>query len=228
MEFTLRDRAVYLPDAETLVCSDLHLGKDAASNVELPLGEHDDITDRFDALVARFAPATVVVAGDLLHSFSSLPRGVLESVRSLEQSAEAAGARLVVTPGNHDTMLGQVWKGATVEEHRAGDWVVTHGHEPPESDAAGYVVGHDHPTIAIEGRRRPCYLWGDDAYRGADVLVLPSFTKLAAGVEVNDLTAGEFQTPLVRDADLFRPVVWDDDAAEPLAFPPLGEFRRML
>jgi hypothetical protein len=228
MAFTLRDRAVYLPEPATLVLADLHLGKDASSNVELRLGEHEDITERFAALLDRFDPARVVVAGDLLHSFSSLPRGVLESVQTLERHAEHADARLVVTPGNHDTRLGSVWKGPTADEVTAGDWVVTHGHRPPESEAGGYVVGHDHPTISIEGRRRPCYLWGEGAYRGADVLVLPSFTKLAAGVEVNRMRAGDFQTPLVRDADAFRPLVWDDDGREVLEFPPLGEFRRML
>jgi putative SbcD/Mre11-related phosphoesterase len=228
MAFTLRDRAVYLPEAATLVCADLHLGKDAASNVELRLGEHEDITDRFAALLDDFAPERVVVAGDLLHSFSSLPRGVLESVQTLERHADRVDAQLVVTPGNHDTRLGAVWKGETADEVTAGDWIVTHGHRPPESQAAGYVVGHDHPTINIEGRRRPCYLWGEGAYRGADVLLLPSFTKLAAGVEVNRMHAGDFQTPLVRDADLFRPLVWDDDAGEVLEFPPLGEFRTLL
>lgn len=228
MSFTLRDRAVYLPDAETLVCADLHLGKDAVSNVELRLGEHEDVTERFAVLVDAFAPGQVVIAGDLLHSFSSLPRGVLESVRALERTAERAGAELLVTPGNHDTMLGSVWKGATADEHAAGEWVVCHGHRPPESSADGYVVGHEHPTISIEGRRRPCYLWGPGAYRGVDVLVVPSFTKLAAGVEVNGMHASEFQTPLVCDADALRPVVWDDDAGETLEFPPLGEFRRML
>lgn len=228
MAFTLQDRAVYLPDADTLVLADLHLGKDAASNVELRLGEHEDITERFAALVDAFTPERVVVAGDLLHSFSSLPRGVLETVRTLERTAADAGAEVVVTPGNHDTMLGSVWKGQTADEVTAGDWVVCHGHRPPESAADGYVAGHDHPTISIEGQRRPCYLWGPGAYRGADVLLLPSFTKLAAGVEVNRMRARDFQTPLVGDADAFHPLVWDEAGEEVVEFPPLGEFRSLL
>lgn len=228
MDGALHDRAVFLPGPATLVCADLHLGADAASNVEWRLGEHKDITGRFAALIDRYDPETVVVAGDLLHSFSSLPRGVMESVRDLERAAEAADARLVVTPGNHDSMLDTVWKGETADELRVGDWVVAHGHEPLESAAEGYVVGHDHPTIAIEGRRRPCYLWAEDAYRGAELLVLPSFTKLAAGVEVNRMCAREFQSPLVGNVDALRPLVWDDDAGEVFEFPPLGEFRELL
>lgn len=39
--------------------------------MELPLGEHEDVTGRFAALVERFDPEEVVIAGDLLHSFST-------------------------------------------------------------------------------------------------------------------------------------------------------------
>lgn len=223
-----RDRAVYLPAHGTLVLADLHLGKGAASNVEWPVGERGDITDRFAALVQRFDPDEVVVAGDLLHSFSTLPRGVMGSVRELTSAAREAGARVLVTPGNHDAMLGEVWKGPTAEEHRVGDYVVTHGHVEPEGDADCYVVGHEHPTIEIEGKRRPCYLRAEDHYRGADLLVLPSFTRLAAGVVVNGMDTRDFQSPLVTRADDLRPVVRDEAADETLSFPPLGEFRRML
>ena len=224
----LRDRAVYLPDPSTLVLADVHLGKDAASNVEMRLGEREDVTRRFAALVERFDPDEVVIAGDLLHSFSSLPRGVAETLDELLGTAREAGARMVVTPGNHDAMLGDLWEGPAEREYRVGDWLVTHGHEAPESAADRYLVGHDHPAIEIEGQRRPCYLYGEGVYRGADVLVLPAFTRLAAGTPVNGARRGDLMSPLARDVGAFRPLVRDEAADETLAFPRLSEFRRML
>jgi hypothetical protein len=125
-------------------------------------------------------------------------------------------------------MLGELWDGPTASEYRVGDWVVCHGHEAPTASAEGYLVGHDHPTIIIEGTRRPCYLYGAGSYEGADVLMLPAFTRLAAGMPVNRMTGAEFQSPLVRNADPFRPIVRDEDADETLTFPPLGRFREML
>lgn len=222
------DRAVYLGAESTLVLSDLHLGRAAASDVQSDLGEHDDLTGRVGALLDRFDPDELVVAGDLLHSFSSLPRGVTETLQSLERAARETGARVVVTPGNHDTMLSGLWDGPTEEEYRVGDWVVCHGHAAPELDADRYLVGHDHPTLEVEGQRHPCYLYGEGVYRGSDVLMLPAFTRTAAGVVVNRMRAAEFQSPLVTHADAFRPLVWDGSGGETLTFPPLGEFRRML
>jgi len=228
MERTYRDRAVYLPDAATLVLADLHVGRDASSNLELRVGEHGDLTTRFERLVSEFEPREVVVAGDLLHTFSTLPRGVRETIRELTATCRDAGARLVVTPGNHDSMLEAVWDGPTESEYRIGDWVVCHGHEEPTTDADGYIVGHGHPAIDIEGQRRPCYLTGADVYGDSDLLMLPAFTRLAGGVEVNAMYARHFDSPLVETTGPLRPIVRDPDADETLEFPPLGEFRRLL
>jgi putative SbcD/Mre11-related phosphoesterase len=232
---SFHDRAVFLPAESTLVLADIHLGRAAASDVQSDLSEHEETVGRFEALLARFDPDEVVVAGDLLHSFSSLPRGVTETLQTLERTAREVGAGMVVTPGNHDTMLSGLWDGPTETEYPVGDWVVCHGHDVPETDVEAYLVGHDHPTLEIEGQRHPCYLYGEGVYHGADVLMLPSFTRLAAGVAVSRMRAAEFQSPLVTDTDRLRPLVRDEGAAggadgpgETLSFPPLGEFRRML
>jgi hypothetical protein len=221
------DRGVLV--GETLVVADLHVGRDAASEVELSLGEREDLLDRLDALLERFSPAEVVFAGDLLHSFSTVPDDVPGTVAALERRVREAGARPVVTPGNHDTMLDSVWDGPTDAEHRLDDGtVVCHGHAVPETDAPRYVVGHDHPKMTVEGDDWPCHLHGEGVYRGADVLVCPAFTRLASGVSVNGGHGRAFDSPLVGDVDRFRPVVRDEAADETRTFPPLGEFRRLL
>ena len=229
MEFRTRDRAVYLPDSETLVCADLHVGRDAASDVAFRVGEHEDLTSRFENLVEAYEPSTAVVAGDLLHSFDRVPIGAADTVRSIAGIAAAGGCRLVVTPGNHDTMLQELWDGPITAEYRIEDSeiVLTHGHVPPAADAERYVVGHDHPTIEIEGMRRPCYLYGPGQYEGAGVLMLPSFSRLPAGVRINDMTAAAFRSPLVTDAGSLRPIVTDEDGGSH-TFPPLCELRRHL
>ena len=223
---TYDDRALLL--GETLVVADLHVGRGTGGNLEFPVGSGTEMVERFRSLVERHAPETVVVAGDLLHSFQTVPRTVEDTVARLGRACVDAGARPVVTPGNHDTMLASVWDGPTERERRVADTVVLHGHEPPEREADRYVVGHDHPAIEIEGQRRPCYLVGPDQYGGREVVMVPSFNKLNAGVAVNEMAASDFLSPLVTAADQLRPVVWDEQSRETRTFPPLGEFRRML
>jgi metallophosphoesterase superfamily enzyme len=112
---------------------------------------------------------------------------------------------------------------AAVDEHRLADGtLVCHGHEAPDAEADRYVIGHDHPAIRIEGKRRPCYLYGEGAYRGGDVLALPAFNPLATGTLVNRLDRHDPASPLLADVRAFRPVVWDEAAEETYVFPPLG------
>ncbi|WP_228546221.1 metallophosphoesterase [Halegenticoccus tardaugens] len=227
-DLTFRDRAAFLDGAATLVVADAHVGRDEASSVEFPLGERSDLEDRLSALLRHFSPDEVVFAGDVLHSFSGLSADARASLRGLVGAVREADARPVLVAGNHDALLREAWDGPVRDEHRVGDAVVCHGHEEPDAEAALYVVGHDHPAIAIEGRKRPCYLYGEGTYRGADVLMLPAFNRLAAGATVNGMRTADFGSPLVTDADALRPVVYDRESHETLWFPPLGTFRRLL
>ncbi|MFC7097970.1 metallophosphoesterase [Halobaculum marinum] len=247
-----RDRAIYLRDADALVVADLHVGRAEASDVAYPLGEAGDLAERLSALLAHFDPAEVVFAGDVLHRFDRVSLAAADSLAALVDACRDAGARPILVRGNHDTALADAWDGPIHDAYELDRWgggedgdapaVVRHGHAaPPAAETAGlYLVGHDHPTIAIEGQRHPCHLYAQDAYRGADVLMLPAFSRLAAGVEVNGMTARDFQSPFVTDANALRPILARGDGApgdadgddsrddSPLEFPPLGEFRRLL
>ena len=286
-----RDRAIYLPDAETLVVADLHVGRGEASDVEFPLGEADNLRERLVALLDRYAPREVVFAGDVLHQFSRVSDRVARSLDDLTEACRTAGTRPVMVAGNHDARLDTLWSGPIHDAYRidasdtnatpasdgvdaddsptdatpaagaddttpatgvddahdtddpavpTGEYapslsspiVVRHGHEaPPESEtrtAGTYLVGHDHPTAEIEGRRRPCYLHVPSAAGDADAVMLPAFNRLPAGVAVNEMRGDDFQSPFVTAPNEARPLVWDGDAGRVLPFPPLGAFRRFL
>jgi putative SbcD/Mre11-related phosphoesterase len=223
-------RSVYVEPADALVVADIHLGRGRESAVQLPLGEREDVVDRLAAALDRFGPGEVVVAGDLLHSFGRLPDGVEDALEAVVEIVEDAGARLVVTPGNHDGLLEGAFDGPQPAAHALGDGtVVCHGHERPDDEATRYVVGHDHPALTVEGQRHPCFLYGEGAFDGADVVVLPAFSRLARGVSVGGRRGAEFMSPLLSvAAGEFRPVVFAEGGGEPLAFPPLSALREHL
>lgn len=222
MEF--RDRAVLLGDA--LVLADLHVGM-AGETAEGPAGVRSTLVSRLRNLLEAVDVEEVVVAGDLLHRFSGVPTAVAETVDAIDRTVREGGADMVVTPGNHDAMLAGIWDGPMPDEHRLGEGtVVCHGHQAPAVDADSYLVGHDHPTLRVEGRKRPCHLVGEQD--AGEIVMLPAFGPLVPGVAVNRLRAASFQSPLITDTDALRPVVVDEDAGETLEFPPLGQFRERL
>lgn len=228
-DVAFRDRAVYLPATETLVLADLHLGREAVSNVEAPLGERSDLLDRLARLRSAFDPTTVVFAGDLLHSFSTVPDGVEGTVEELYSACIDDGLDVVAIEGNHDPLLETVWPASVDSAVKLDDGtVVCHGHAEPDRRGERYLIGHDHPAITIEGVKRPCLCVDPTGYRGTELVVLPAFTRLAGGVELNRLRGDALQSPLVSSVETLQPVVRDADAEETLRFPPLGEFRRLL
>lgn len=252
----LCDRAAYFPDAEALVCADLHLGRDAESNVELPLGEHQRIPRRIETLLEQFDPEQLVVAGDVLHAFDEVAESTGESLAAVETAAADAGAEPIFVAGNHDSMLETVAESEVVAAHDLGTGtVVVHGDEHPSvlaeddgavADGAGidrqpadsldvelldaerYVIGHEHPAIVIEGRRHPCYLEGPAPETSVSVFVLPAFNRLTRGTVLNGATTGDTSAPLLRDVQRFRPAVRDSEAKETLWFPSFSELQPLL
>ena len=221
------DRAVWVPETETLVLADLHMGRVRQSSVELPIGETPDLLERLTRLGDRYEPAEVVIAGDLVHAFDTVPYGVAESVRELVDAVTATGAELRVTSGNHDPTLERIDLIDPIESHRLdSSTVIHHGHEVPTKQADRYIIGHEHPAVTMEGQRRPCFLECWDQLEGAAVLVLPAFSRVAVGTTVNDMTAADSMSPLLTDLDSCRPVL--RTAGDTLSFPPLNTLRSHL
>ena len=228
-DITFRERAVYLEATETLVVADLHLGRAATSAVDVPLEEAGDIHARLAGLLERFEPRQTVFAGDMLHSFSTVPAGVDETVDELYRQSREAGCEVRALEGNHDRLLAAVWPEKVEKSVRLADQtVICHGHTEPDRDGERYVIGHDHPAINIEGKRHPCLCVDPTGYRGRELVVLPAFTRLAGGVELNRLRADALQSPLIKSVESLQPHIWDADDETALQFPPLGEFRRLL
>lgn len=226
---TVRDRAVYLPDADALVLADLHLGRVAAAAIDAPIDDGSALVDRLAGLVERFQPAEVVLAGDVLDAFGFVPRAARAALASLTDRVAERDRSLVVLQGNHDTQLPELVDEPPAAAHELADGtVVCHGHERPATTGRRYVVGHDHPAIDIQGRRRPCYLHGPDAHDGADVLALPAFNPAVPGTAVNGWADGDPLSPFLAHAPGFHPVVWDAEREEPLVFPSLGSLQPYL
>lgn len=229
----LGDRAAYVEDGDVVVLADLHVGRDESSAVSLPLGEAADLRERLGRCLSRFEPETVVVAGDVVHTFGGVSDRSREILADLDAACAAAGVDLELVAGNHDAALSTAWDGEVHAEYAVGGdatprTVVCHGHEEPAAAADRYLFGHVHPTITIEGDRRPCFLYGAESYREADVVCLPAFTRLAPGVAVGGLRAGETASPLIPDPGRLEPIVYDPNADERFRFPPLETFREAL
>jgi metallophosphoesterase superfamily enzyme len=168
--------AVHEPTA-TAVIADVHLGYCEArqqSGDAIPLRTVASQLAPLRRARTRFRFDKLLVAGDLFER--AVQSDLLDAFLAELAALEITFAGLV--PGNHDRgweafqeripiFPGGVEVGASRVIH--GDSV---------ADAEQLVLGHWHPVIIHQDRRRPCYLVGPRR------LVLPAYSTDAAGVSV--------------------------------------------
>lgn len=174
----LASGALWWPEREVLVVSDLHLGKSERiarlGGAALPPYETYETLERLEADLGRVAARAVVCLGDSFDDRAAaegLPEGVVDWLVRLQ-----AGRRWTWIEGNHDpgpVALG----GAHLADMAAGGLVFRHIATP---GGVGEVSGHYHPKTRVAGVSRRCFLL--DRAR----LILPAYGTYTGGLWSHD------------------------------------------
>lgn len=201
----------WLPGERTCVVADLHLGFEAVAasdGAHYPVRQAPLLVRRLGEILDRFRPETVVVAGDLKHSFGPDRRRELEEAASVLRYLELH-AEVVLLRGNHDNYLQRLLPAGTSLPlmTRVGRFRIAHGHrELPSADreTTGTLIAHEHPSLRMRdgvGGRASAPAFVQDAASGT--LVLPAQSPLAPG---SDILRGRLLSPVLRglDRDRFR------------------------
>jgi DNA ligase-associated metallophosphoesterase len=181
-------RAMYWAARRMLLVSDVHFGKGAVfrrAGIAVPSGDTDDDLARLDALIGEFAPARLLILGDLVHGAATGRSAWVERVRAWRRSHAELEVTLVA--GNHDRHFDVASLGIDVVPDRldVAPFVLSHH---PHAQVAGYTLaGHVHPGAVIrDGWRRhrlPAFVFD------RDVGMLPAFGSLT-GLHVVEAAPG--------------------------------------
>ena len=175
--------ALFLPERETLVASDLHLEKGAAfarRGMMLPPYDTAATLALLVHAIERYAPRTVICLGDSFHDRNGaalMPDGYRAMLRTL-----MVGRDWVWVLGNHDPEPPAGLGGDAAAEIALGPLRFRHG--PTAGFRAGEVAGHLHPVarVAKQGRSVRGACFATDGAR----LVMPSFGVTTGGLNVLD------------------------------------------
>ncbi len=181
----LPERAVWWPAQKTLLLADLHLGKARAfrqSGLAVPEGDNHATLSRLDRLITRYAPATVMLLGDVFHTRIRTDHALQQVLRDWRKSYAHTDIQAIV--GNHDRdieCLDDVFAIQPEGQTQAG---LTLWHHPPETtDSAPWLAGHWHPVVRMRDRgdqlRVPAF-----CHEANNGLVLPAFGELTGGLPI--------------------------------------------
>ena len=173
----LPEKAIFLPDSDTLLVADAHIGKAVSFRqlgVPVPAGTTDETLSVLSTLIRRMEARRIIFLGDFLHSVRSLAPATFAAVtrwRELHGAIE-----LTLVRGNHDDRAGDP---PAVLDIQCVDEPLMHrglalAHHPRPMAGAFVLAGHLHPCVSIGGRahdwhRLPCF-WFNER-----VGVLPAF-----------------------------------------------------
>lgn len=178
----LVEAALWWPDEETLIVSDLHFEKGSAyaakSGQLLPPYDTSATLARVEALCQRLSPKRVISLGDSFHDGEAELRLCNSDQARICALTDAFDWYWV--EGNHDPDPPVHLGGTPLAEWRCRSLVFRH--EP--TGETGEIAGHLHPVAKVKGRgravRRKCFITNGDS------LVLPSLGAFTGGLNVRD------------------------------------------
>lgn len=176
---------VFLPETQTLVVADLHLGKGTSARSRgllLPPGDTISTLEKLLRLVEVHSPRLLVALGDSFHDSQAGDRLLDVEKRMLDDLATKVPVRWIT--GNHDAVPVEGVPGDWREDQSFGKLILRHVPCAKVPVGKAELAGHLHPKIKARIRghviSRPCFL------KGMDRLILPALGTYTGGLEMSD------------------------------------------
>lgn len=163
-EWTLcNQRVLYWNQKETLILSDLHVGKAnhfRRNGIAIPtdIARHDLV--RLEKLIHHYNAKKALVVGDLIHAgFNSKVLDFKDFI------ANFAGVEFVLVKGNHDRLSAKKLRALDIVEFYTVLEIddITFSHQSTKQPDVFEITGHDHPGVRLKMPTRgylklPCFV----------------------------------------------------------------------
>lgn len=187
------ERAIFWKSQSALLISDLHLGKaETFQKFGVPLSSDANAHDlmRLSALAKKYQAQQIWILGDLLHGRLGFTNEVELTLKNWLLAENQIQVNLI--QGNHDKndLMNRLQE-LPIKLHRGNVDVegVVLSHEGQAEGAKAdlfCIYGHVHPVVRLragnDNLRLACFA------RGENFLILPAFSQLAGGWEVDRRT----------------------------------------
>lgn len=223
--------AIYIEKIEAVALADLHLGYEgimAEHGVFVPKVQFKKEMKAVKKVLEEKEPERVIINGDLKHEFSETSYHEFREVNAMLAYLKEAVKEVLLVKGNHDNFLQRIAFRNGIElfdELELGRYTFIHGHVLPKKHKKFLIIGHEHPAIALYDEigakeKINCFLYG------SSILVLPAFSPLMQGSEVNVIPKSRLLSPVLRKCDVDElAVIGTSEETGSLKFPKLKELR---
>ena len=174
----LPQKAIYWRNTQTLIVSDLHLGKAShfrKNGLAMPMESGVDDLQQLDLLLSSYKPKRLLILGDLFHSDYNQEWEYFGALRK-----KYADILFTLVRGNHDILKEHQYEKFDITLHATSlaenNFIFAHD-SISLKEKEFLISGHIHPGFVLYGRGRqsitlPCY------YKNKNTLIMPAFGRL--------------------------------------------------
>lgn len=230
---------LYLEDIDSLAIADLHLGFEVLSSehgLSIPKIQFKKSMEMINHIIDIRNASRIIIVGDIKHEFSETSYHEYREVKLFLDSISRLFKEIIIIKGNHDTFITRITKKYDIpvyDELEIGRYLFIHGHKNRDIDSIEntVILGHEHPSIALYTdigvkEKVKCFLYG--VSRGRQVIVLPAFSYLAPGSDINIIPREELLSPILKSIDIDEmKVIGIVEEDRFLKFPNIGELRKI-
>lgn len=233
--------AIYHPELDMLVLSDLHLGLEGSMTAKgsyVPKFHFEDVIEDIEKARSRTKASRILLNGDLKNEFKQSSYSEKEEIKKLLEHLKRRFDEAIIVEGNHDKFIEKIIEeeGLELNDYYIEKGILfVHGDKRPEefSDDLEYdtiVIGHEHPALSLEddigiSEKIDCILYGE-TNEGKDIVVLPAFSNISNGTNINEVPSHKLLSPILKkdvDKDKLKAVAVSREAGN-FEFPEIGGF----
>jgi putative SbcD/Mre11-related phosphoesterase len=204
--------AIYFKELDLIAISDLQIGYEshlAEKGIFVPQIQTRQLIKNLREISFLKNAKRLLINGDLKHEFS---RPTLQEIREIKEFLEFAKnifKEIIIVKGNHDNYILNI-----LEEmefpiydpyYEEKGYCFFHGDKEIDLPECKYlIIGHEQPMILLkhgfDKLKVKALLIGE--YNRKTLIVLPAFSTIASGSEINVLNKDELLSPILKKCDV--------------------------
>ncbi len=204
--------AIYFKELDLIAISDLQIGYEshlAEKGIFVPQIQTRQLIKNLREISFLKNAKRLLINGDLKHEFS---RPTLQEIREIKEFLEFAKnifKEIIIVKGNHDNYILNILEEMEFPVYdpyyEEKGYCFFHGDKEIDLPECKYlIIGHEQPMILLKHGfdkvKVKALLIGE--YNRKTLIVLPAFSTIASGSEINVLNKDELLSPILKKCNL--------------------------
>jgi putative SbcD/Mre11-related phosphoesterase len=204
--------AIYFKELDLIAISDLQIGYEthlAQKGIFVPQVQIKQLIKNLREILFIKKAKRLLINGDLKHEFSKPTLQEIREIKEFLSFSKSMFKEIIIVKGNHDNYILNILEEMEFPVYdpyyEEEGYCFFHGDKEIDLPECKYlIIGHEQPMILLkygfDKLKVKAFLIGK--FENKTLIVLPAFSTIASGSEINILSKDELLSPLLKKCNL--------------------------